>query len=120
MNVPEYLFVYGDLRTNEGHPLHNYLRGLSDYLGIATVGAIRVDVDGRAGVLPSAHPEDKVSGELYRIHDGAGDGLFGVLDRYEGCGEDEAEPGEFFRHRLQATLRDDALSVDAWVYLYRG
>lgn len=116
----EYLFIYGSLRTTEGHPIHNYLRSLSDFLGDASIGGIMVDLGGYPGLLPSGDPNERVQGELYRIHPGASDALFDVLDHHEGCSEDDPEPHEFFRHRQDVTLLHDQQLYEAWVYLYSG
>lgn len=77
-------------------------------------------MDGRPGVLPSGNAQERVEGELYAIHEGASEELFNVLDRYEGCSEDDPEPHEFFRHRLEALQQADQQVVEAWVYLYNG
>jgi gamma-glutamylcyclotransferase (GGCT)/AIG2-like uncharacterized protein YtfP len=116
----QHLFIYGALRTTEGHPLHNYLRGLCDFLGKASIGGIKVDLGGYPGLLPSGDPGERVEGELYRIHEGASEELFEVLDRHEGCSEDDPEPREFFRHRQDVTLEADQQIIEAWVYLYAG
>ena len=116
----ETLFVYGSLLTTHGHPMHNFLRGYCDFLGAATVGGIKVDLDGYSGLVPSGDPDDRVVGELFRIHDGASDKLFAGLDVFEGCSEDDPEPHEFFRHRLDVTLLADESMYEAWVYLFNG
>lgn len=116
----EYLFVYGTLCATEGHPMHNYLRSFCDFVGDADVGGIKVDLGGYPGLLPSANPQERVKGELYRIHDGASDRLFEALDRYEGCSEEDPEPHEYFRHRQDVTLLSDRQVFEAWVYLYSG
>jgi len=130
----QHLFIYSTLRTTEGHPLHNYLRGLSDFVGKASIGGIKVELDGYVGLLPSRDPNERVTGELYRIHEGASEKLFEVLDAYEGCGKEDPEPHEFFRHRQDVMLDADGepsanqepsadknqKAIEAWVYLYNG
>lgn len=116
----EYLFVYGTLLTTSGHPMHNYLRGYCDFLGPASIGGIKIDLGDYPGLVPSGDPDDRVEGELYRIHDGASEKLFDGLDRYEGCSDDDPEPHEFFRHRQDVTLLADQKVYEAWVYLYNG
>jgi len=121
MKHSEYLFVYGTLRTIEGHPLHNYLRGLSDFIGSANIGGIRIDLEGGyPGLLLSNKPNEKVPGELYRIHEDKAQELFDVLDRYEGCHEEDLEPHEYFRHKRDVTLLADNEFYKAWVYIYNG
>ncbi|GAB1257585.1 gamma-glutamylcyclotransferase [Aurantivibrio plasticivorans] len=117
---PEYLFVYGTLRTVEGHPMHNYLRSFCDLVGDATVRGIKIDLGEYPGLIPSGNPEEIVDGELYRIHEGDSGKLFDALDRYEGCSEDDPEPHEYFRHRLDVTLSADKQVYEAWVYLYNA
>jgi len=116
----EHLFIYGTLRTTEGHPLHNYLRGLSVFLGAASIGGIKIDLEGYPGLLPSGNPDERVTGELYRINEGVSEKLFEVLDSYEGCGKEDPEPHEFFRHRQDVILEVDQQTYEAWVYLYAG
>lgn len=100
--------------------MHNYLRGFCDLLGNADIGGVKVELDGHFGLLPSGDPKERVIGELYRIHPDAGDELFKVLDRHEGCSENDPEPHEFFRHRQDVTLMSDKKIYEAWVYLYNG
>ena len=100
--------------------MHNFLRGYCDLMGDASVGGIKIDLGDYPGLLPSGDPEARVSGELYRIYDGASAELFEGLDRYEGCSEDDPEPHEYFRHRQNVTLFADQETYEAWVYLYNG
>jgi len=116
----ETFFVYGTLRTTEGHPMHNYLRGYCTLMGDATIGGIKIELDGYTGLLPSGDPSATVEGELYRIHIEGRDSLFNGLDRYVGCSEDNPEPHEFFRHRQNVTLLADQEVYEAWAYLYIG
>lgn len=122
MKTMQYLFVYGTLRTTEGHPMHNYLRAYCAFLGPATIGGIKIDLGDYPGLLPSSNPEDRVPGELYQIDEGASELLFEVLDRYEGCHPDDPEPHEYFRHRQPVLLdiEPEGEPYDAWVYLYNG
>lgn len=116
----EHLFVYGTLRATDGHPMHNYLRSYCDYVGEASINGIKVDLGDYPGLLPSGDPQNKVAGELYRIHSGASEVLFDALDRYEGCSPDDPEPHEYFRHRHDVTLVSDQQTIEAWVYFYNG
>ena len=116
----QYLFVYGTLRTVDGHPMHNFLRGFCDLLGEAIVGGIKLDLGGYPGLIPSGSPDEQVTGELYRIHEGASAELFYGLDRYEGCSDEDPEPHEYFRHPLHVTLLSDSEAYEAWVYIYNG
>ena len=116
----EYLFVYGSLLTTAGHPMHNYMRGFCDLMGNASVGGIKIELDGYPGLIPSGDPDARVEGELFLIHNGASEKLFNGLDHYEGCSEDDPEPHEFFRHRQEVTLLSDQKTYEAWVYLYNG
>lgn len=121
MKHSELLFVYGTLRTTEGHPLHNYLRGLSDFIGLASIGGIKIDLEvGYPGLLLSNNANETVFGELYRIHEDKARELFDVLDRYEGCHEEDPEPHEYFRYQRDVTLLVDNEVYKAWVYIYNG
>lgn len=116
----EYLFVYGTLLTTSGHPMHNFVRGYCDFVGSASIGGIKIDLGEYPGLIPSGDPNNRVAGELYRIHADADKKLFEGLDRYEGCSEDDPEPHEYFRHRQEVILDSDKNVYEAWVYLYNG
>ena len=100
--------------------MHNFLRGYCDLMGEASIGGIKIDLGDYPGLLLSGDPEARVTGELYRIHQGASEELFDGLDRYEGCSEDDPEPHEYFRHRQDVMLLADERVYEAWVYLYNG
>lgn len=101
--------------------MHNYLRSYCDLVGEASVGGIKIDLGDYPGLLPSGDPSARVNGELFRIHEGATNALFDALDHYEGCSEDDPEPHEFFRHRLDVRLMsDENAEFEAWVYVYNG
>ena len=116
----EYLFVYGTLRTTEGHPMHNFLRGYCDLMGNATIGGIKIDLGDYPGLIPSGDSKVRVDGELYRIREGCSEVLFDGLDHYEGCSDDDPEPHEYFRHQQEVMLVVDGKNYQAWVYLYNG
>ncbi len=66
------------------------------------------------GVVDSAVTDDRVHGELYRVHSGA---AFAILDEYEGCGPNVPQPAEYVRVQ-RSVVRANGTVVTAWIYLY--
>jgi gamma-glutamylcyclotransferase (GGCT)/AIG2-like uncharacterized protein YtfP len=111
----EFIFVYGTLRKVSGTPMSRVLADYSEYIDEASIQAVLYQVDDYPCVIESTNPNDKVSGELYKILDG--DTLLPLLDEYEECTEQYPEPHEYIRKQLTITL-PDRNQVNAWVYVY--
>jgi gamma-glutamylcyclotransferase (GGCT)/AIG2-like uncharacterized protein YtfP len=111
----EFIFVYGTLRKASGTAMSSVLANYSLYVDEASIQAALYQVDDYLGVIESTHPNDKVSGELYKIVDS--DTLLPLLDEYEECTENFPKPHEYRRKPLTITLTDHK-QVIAWVYVY--
>ncbi|MCB2425958.1 gamma-glutamylcyclotransferase family protein [Methylophaga pinxianii] len=109
----DYLFVYGTLRKNTAR--HNLLHSLCEYLDSGTLQGCLYLVGGYPGVVASHDSQQRVVGEVYRIHHHQR--LFAKLDDYEECSSSFAEPHEYIRQQQTVTL-SNGLKVSAWVYLY--
>ena len=110
-----FLFVYGTLRRAANHPLHAVLAQDAEFIGMGAFQGRLYDVGGYPGAVPSEDPTDAVKGEVYVLRDPQR--VLRVLDRYEGCGADDAPPTEFRRVRAPITL-ENGVQVEAWIYLY--
>ncbi|MBZ9611422.1 gamma-glutamylcyclotransferase family protein [Rheinheimera maricola] len=113
--MPDYLFVYGTLRQNANHPMHQQLVLHARFVAMARFQACLYLVSYYPGAVPSANIADQVSGELYLLMQP--DVLLPLLDNYEECGSGFAPPQEF-RRELQSVVIDNGDSVVAWVYVY--
>ena len=106
----EYIFVYGTLRQNANHPMHQLLAQHSCFVAMARYQARLYQVDYYPGALPSNNAADQVVGELYQLLQP--ELLLPALDEYEECGEGFAEPREYRRELQQVTL-ENGTSVSA-------
>ena len=113
--MPDYLFVYGTLRQNAKHPMHQQLAKHARFVAMAHYQARLYQVSYYPGAVPSSDVADQVIGELYQLMQP--EVLLPLLDNYEECGEGFAQPQEYRRELQQVTLEDGA-SVSAWVYIY--
>ena len=113
--MPEYLFVYGTLRQNANHPMHQQLATHARFVAMARLQACLYQVSYYPGAVPSNNVANQVLGELYQLLQP--EQLLPLLDNYEECGEGFAQPQEYRRELQQVTLEDGA-SVSAWVYIY--
>ena len=113
--MSDYLFVYGTLRQNANHPMHQQLATHARFVAMARLQACLYQVSYYPGAVPSNNVANQVLGELYQLLQP--EQLLPLLDNYEECGEGFAQPQEYRRELQQVTLEDGA-SVSAWVYIY--
>ncbi len=113
--MSDYLFVYGTLRQNANHPMHQQLVAHAKFVAMAQYQASLYQLSYYPAAVPSSNTADQVVGELYQLVQP--ELILPVLDEYEECGEGFAEPQEYRRELQQVTL-DSGESVSAWVYIY--
>ncbi|MDX5408149.1 MAG: gamma-glutamylcyclotransferase [Chromatiaceae bacterium] len=113
--MSDYLFVYGTLRQNAKHPVHQQLAAHANFVAMARYQARLYQLSYYPGAVPSASAADQVVGELYQLLQP--ELLLPQLDKYEECGEGFAKPQEYRRELQQVTLNSGE-SVSAWVYIY--
>jgi gamma-glutamylcyclotransferase (GGCT)/AIG2-like uncharacterized protein YtfP len=104
-----YLFVYGTLRKEVQHPMHNVLTQCATYIGMGTFQGKLYDLGCYPGAVPSPEQCDRVIGEIYKLQPPAR--VFANLDDYE---------GRLFRREPLPVWQPAGNKVTAWVYLYRG
>ena len=117
MQRADHLFVYGSLRADAGHEMHRVLAEGASFVGKGSVPGALYHLGWHPGAVPSRRPGECVRGEIYRLHDP--DRLLPVLDRYEGCGPEDALPHRFERERVEASL-DGGGRTTCWIYWHRG
>lgn len=113
--MTDLLFVYGTLMRAAEHHMHPVLARCSVFVGDARFNGRLYLVAHYPGAVPSTVAEEKIDGELYRLHDA--DKLLQMLDDYEACAPHSPQPHEFVRRRCQVTLAEEA-QVTSWIYLY--
>ncbi|MGA8006473.1 MAG: gamma-glutamylcyclotransferase family protein [Burkholderiales bacterium] len=113
----QFLFVYGTLRSDFGHPMAAALGMSTTRVGRAWSRGRLYDVGEYPGAVASASPADRVVGELHRIEPGREAALFAQLDRYEGWDPDRPSEREYLRVRTQVES-EAGEAVEAWLYLY--
>jgi predicted DCC family thiol-disulfide oxidoreductase YuxK/gamma-glutamylcyclotransferase (GGCT)/AIG2-like uncharacterized protein YtfP len=111
----QYLFVYGTLRHDAGHRMHDLLAQHAILLGEATFRGRLYSVGSYPGVVSSDNSTDGVKGEVYYLREW--NLLLSHLDRYEGCGPEFPAPTEYVRQQHEVTLTSGQ-SLMAWIYIY--
>ena len=113
--MQQYLFVYGTLRHNVKHPMHQLLAQQARFVAMARYQAVLYQVSYYPGAVPSNDIADQVLGEMYQILQP--EKVLPLLDNYEECGPGFAQPQEY-RRELQQVMLDNGASLSAWVYIY--
>ena len=111
----EYLFVYGTLMLGVEHPMAKWLSQHSEFVGAATFRGRLYRVSTYPGVVASADPADRVTGDVLKLRNAAE--VLPELDRYEACGAEFAEPTEYLRKQGTVTLASGE-EIAVWIYLY--
>jgi gamma-glutamylcyclotransferase (GGCT)/AIG2-like uncharacterized protein YtfP len=108
------LFVYGTLRSDSGHPMHEVLARGAVLVGRGTVGGALVDLGEYPGLVLDR--DGSTPGEVWRVRDAT---LWATLDAYEGIGPDAEVTESYERVRVHVRL-DDGTDVEAWTYAWRS
>ena len=111
----EYLFVYGALRRDAGHPMHRLLARHAVPLGKATWQGSLYRIGWYPGAIASESRDDLVHGEMYRLLRPRL--VLPPLDRFENCHPDTPSPTEFERRRHTVRLPNGS-TLSAWIYVY--
>lgn len=119
MSSPEYLFVYGTLRSIFGGPMHRELVGRAHATGTGWVTGKLFDTGRYPAAVLTASPDERVHGELYTIKPELTSELLDLLDCYEGYYPESPERSLFLRQRVQVT-QENGETVPAWIYVYNG
>jgi gamma-glutamylcyclotransferase (GGCT)/AIG2-like uncharacterized protein YtfP len=112
---PDYIFVYGTLRSDANSEMRHLLVRYAEFVSDATYRGKLYQIDYYPGAVPSDNPDDVVQGEVYLLHQA--DSVLPLLDQYEECGPEFPEPNEYSRRKQSVLLKDGRL-VTAWVYIY--
>ena len=115
-----YLFVYGTLRKDAGHEMYDVLASHASFVGIGTIRGDLYSLGEYPGLIPCQDTVNLVKGELYEIGTDMLEQTLGLLDDYEGIGQEDPLPHEYRRELLPVILDDDR-QLEAWAYvLNRG
>jgi len=109
------LFVYGSLRTGAGTRMEAELVRGARAAGRGWLPGRLYDLGAYPGYVPGAEDDGRVLGEVWTLT--APETLLPLLDRYEGCTEDDPEPHEY-RRVVQTVQMADGSTREAWVYVY--
>lgn len=113
---PNRIFVYGSLRKAFGHPKHSLLAENGRLLGIGYCQANLYKIEWYPGVVLSDDPADRVTGEVYVVHDNL-ETVLAALDQYEGYSPDSPDSSLYIR-RIVPVMLEDGTTTEAWIYLY--
>jgi len=111
----EFIFVYGTLRKQKASNMHHLLADYCEYFSDGVMPGKLYQVCGYPGAIESGDANDKVFGELYKIHNQKL--VLARLDEYEECSDRFPMPREYIRKPISIELSGGG-SVVAWVYLY--
>jgi gamma-glutamylcyclotransferase (GGCT)/AIG2-like uncharacterized protein YtfP len=109
------LFVYGTLRRGCANPMQRLLTEHSIWMGLAGYQGKLYKIADYPGAVPSNNNEDRIIGELYRLHQP--EWLLRQLDDYEECGPGFPQPAEY-RRAIASIFTETGGAVSAWIYLY--
>ena len=112
--MKNYLFVYGTLRKNYDLKLKNRVKDGLEYVGQAKIGAALYDIGRYPGAVKDKTGKEVV-GDVFLVNDP--EGVFRVLDKYEGFAETSAANSEFVRRKGKVRLRSGK-ELNAWIYWY--
>ncbi len=111
--MSDYIFTYGTLRSDQGHPMANFLTENATLIGLALLPKARLyRIDWYPALIETENSADEVTGDLYKLND---DSAWKKIDEYEGIGIGEP-PYEYRRSRVR--IRTEKEELESWVYFY--
>lgn len=115
--MSDLLFVYGTLRKGNSNKMAEYLYTHADFLSEGWFQGRMYLISYYPGVVASDDKNDRVYGEIYRLHDA--DTMLKILDIYEECSAQHAQPAEYKRVTVRINDVKGLVSESVWIYLYQ-
>ncbi len=113
--MSEYLFTYGTLRLDQGHPMAKFLVKNAKLVGLALLPKAKLyRIDWYPALIESDDINDEVTGDLLQLNDIKS---FQQIDEYEGIGIGN-EPYEY--RRVMVKIKTDNQELESWVYFYNA
>jgi gamma-glutamylcyclotransferase (GGCT)/AIG2-like uncharacterized protein YtfP len=111
-----FLFVYGTLRAESRHRMHEELAMRARFVGRGYTNAELFDLGEYPGiVVPPVNNSQRTLGELYELDSENLAESWIALDEYEGCGLRDPQPHQYSRRNVPVHL-GDGRTVEAWTY----
>ncbi len=114
--MSDLLFVYGTLRKGNQNAMAKYLAENAEFITDGWFQGRMYQVSYYPGVVASDNPSHRVHGEIYRLKDSQS--MLKVLDEYEECGANHAQPTEYQRTKTCIQTLDGGILEPVWIYLY--
>lgn len=108
------LFVYGTLMQDTDSAMARFLHARATSRGIAYLPGRLYDLGSYPGAVFDLNESGTITGQIYSLRDP--EAIFPILDEYEGVSEHPAEPEEYIRELVPASL--DGETVPCWIYRY--
>lgn len=115
--MPDLLFVYGTLRHGNANAMAAYLIAHAEFVTGGWFQGQMYQISYYPGVIASDCVDDRVYGEVYRLHDAQS--TLAVLDDYEECSAQHTQPAEYQRVQTQILAVDGLALEQVWIYLYQ-
>lgn len=112
---PDYLLVYGTLRSSFSNEAAQFLHYHSHYQGEGAFPGLLFDIGSYPGAIYKPESTDRVGGTVYDISENKA-AILTCLDDYEGIGSNYAFPHEYVRAIIPVSCNE--LQIYCWVYLY--
>jgi gamma-glutamylcyclotransferase (GGCT)/AIG2-like uncharacterized protein YtfP len=118
--MPEYLFVYGTLRSEIAPSWFNLLAQNWPRIGAGYTHGRLYDFGEYPGGRLDAGCDESIIGEVLELPEGdsLADGL-DALDRYEGINGEDQGASSFVRTRCNVIL-ENRHEIECWIYVYNG
>jgi gamma-glutamylcyclotransferase (GGCT)/AIG2-like uncharacterized protein YtfP len=115
--MSDLLFVYGTLRKGNANEMAEYLHKHAEFLSDGWFRGRMYMISYYPGVVASDEKNDRVYGEIYRLHDAQT--ALTILDAYEECIAQHAQPAEYKRVTANIDSVDGHVPKSVWIYLYQ-
>jgi gamma-glutamylcyclotransferase (GGCT)/AIG2-like uncharacterized protein YtfP len=115
--MSDLLFVYGTLRKGNSNAMAQYLAEHAKFADYGWFQGRMFQISYYPGVIASNKAKERVYGEIYQLNDPGT--MLNVLDDYEECSTDHAQPAEYRRESVSISTMSGDVYEAVWIYLYQ-
>ncbi len=113
--MPDFIFVYGLLKSMYDNEAARYIRKHCSLIGEGTIPGQLFDLGTYPGVIYDENAKYTVVGEVFKINSDK-DALLKYLDEFEECGPSFNQPNEYRREIIPVNVCRKTYNASTYIY----
>lgn len=114
-NMPDYIFVYGLLKSMYNNEAAKFIRQHCTLVGTGTIPGRLFDLGTYPGMVYEPNAKTTVLGEVFKINSNK-EGLTKYLDEFEECGPEFEQPNEYRKEIILTKVNGATINASSYIY----